>query len=135
MLSLRLDPEMERVLERDVDDLARYNILRFLHENPHVCGSVTLFADRLGLRSVERVEEALEALVRCGLLESDSSAGECRCYRLSGVATARDLVDRLYGLSSTPYYGEIVERLAARSLHRARRSQPSLRAAVTGELD
>lgn len=124
MLSLRLDPDLERLLERDVDDLARYNILRYLHDNPGARGDVAFFADRLGLRSVERVEEALDALTRCGLLTglpSDDSPG-C-CYQLSRDPVAVETVDRLYGLSSTSFYGEIVERLAARSLHRARRSQ------------
>ena len=124
MLSLRLDPDLERLLERDVDDLARYNILRYLHDNPEARGDVDFFADRLGLRSVERVEEALEALARCGLLTrlpSDDSPGNC--YQLSGDPTAVETVKRLYQLSSTSFYGEIVERLAARSLHRARRAK------------
>ena len=124
MLSLRLDPDLERLLERDVDDLAKYNILRYLHDNPEVRGDVAFFADRLGLRSVDRVEEALDALARCELLTrltSDDSPGHF--YRLNGDPASLDIVDRLYRLSSTSFYGEVVERLAARSLHRARRSQ------------
>lgn len=124
MLRLRLDPDLERVLERDVDDLARYNILRYLHDNRGVCGSVSFFADRLGLRSTERVGEALEALARRGLLvRSGGGMPDETCYELSSSDDAQELVERLYQLSSSEFYGEIVERLAARSLHRARRPQ------------
>ncbi len=123
MLNLRLDPDLDRLLERDVDDLARYNILRYLHDNPSACAGVDFFADKLGLRSTERVEEALEALVRSGLLERDEAVGGGWRYRLSADPRARETVHRLYELSRTSFYGEIVERLAARSLHRARRSQ------------
>lgn len=128
MLKLRLDPDLERVLERDVDDLARYNILRFLHDNRGVCGTVSFFADRLGLRSTERVGEALDALVQRGFLDrSGPRSSEESCYQLSGSEEARDIVERLYQLSSSEFYGEIVERLAARSLHRARRPQGAAR--------
>ncbi len=128
MLSLKLDPDLDRVLERYVDDLARYNILRFLHDNPTVCGDVNLFADRLGLRSLERVEEALEGLLRGHFLRvADGPPGSSRCYVLNREEDMLELVNRLYALSSSEAYGEIVERLAARSLHRARRSQPAIR--------
>jgi hypothetical protein len=128
MLSLRLDPDLERLLERDVDDLARYNILRYLHDDPEIRGDVAFFADHLGLRSLDRVEEALDALARCGLLDKlQSDVGHGHRYRLSRDPTARSAVNRLYHLSSTNFYGEIVERLAARSLHRARRSQTMFR--------
>lgn len=128
MLSIRLDPDLDRILERDVDDLARYNILRFLHESPDCHEGVTFFADKLGLRSTERVEDALEALVRCGLLGRDNSPdGSEKTYHLNHDPEALELVDRLCALSSTSFYGEIVERLAARSLHRARRSQSAVR--------
>ena len=128
MLSLGLDPDLDRVLERDVDDLARYNILRFLHDNPGAHGGVSFYADRLGLRSLERVGDALEALVRRGFLEKRSGVGDGLWdYALSQDPDAVELVDRLYELSETSHYGDIVERLAARSLHRARRSQPTAR--------
>ena len=128
MLSLRLDPDLERVLERDVDDLARYNILRFVHDNLETQEDVQFFAEKLGLRSVDRVEEALEARVKYRLLERTvRSSDGAKLYSISRDPGAMDLVDRLYSLSGTSIYGEIVERLAARSLHRARRSQPLLR--------
>jgi hypothetical protein len=134
MLSLRLDPDLERLLERDVDDLAKYNILRYLHENPEVRDDVAFFADRLGLRSLDRVEEALEGLVRCGLLvKLTFGASPGPRYQLSRDHAAVEMVDRLYRLSSTSFYGEIVERLAARSLHRARRSQPVLHGGIRFE--
>lgn len=125
MLSLRLDPDLERLLQRDVDDLAKYNILRYLHDNPEAEADVDFFADHLGLRAVERVNEALESLVRSGLMiKVQPGPDGVQHYRLSSDPSAVDTVNKLYGLSSTSFYGEVVERLAARSLHRARRSQP-----------
>jgi len=125
MLSLSLDPDLERLLERDVSDLARYNILRFLHDNPQVSEGGEFFAERLGLRPTERVEEALQALASRGLISRRRApATGGYLYELSRDPYAVDVVERLYRLSSSESYGEIVEKLAARSLHRARRSQP-----------
>jgi hypothetical protein len=125
MFSLKLDPELEWVLDHDVDDLARYNILRYLHDRPEVRGDVGFFCEELGLRSHDRTEEALEGLSRAELLTKvpiDGGGGESR-YGLCGDMKHRELVDRLYRLSGTALYGEIVERLAARSLRRARKAQ------------
>jgi hypothetical protein len=124
MLSVRLDPELEQLLEHDVDDLARYNILRYLHDRPSVRGTVPYFSEELGLRSLERTEEALEALARAGLLMRSQAEGDGEVeYGLSPDPSMRHLADRLYGLSLSPFYGEIVERLAAKSLRRARKAQ------------
>ncbi len=124
MLSYLLDPDLEYLLEHDVDDLARYNILRYLHDHQGVRGDVQFFAEELGLRSQDRAREALEALCRCGLLEKTGWDGSCgETYALSPDLPKRDIVDRLYQLSSTSWYSEIVEQLAARSLRRARKAQ------------
>ncbi len=125
MFSLKLDPELEWMLDHDVDDLARYNILRYVHDRPEVRGDVSFFCEELGLRSHDRTEEALDGLARAGLLIKipiDGGGGEYR-YGLCSDPRHRELVDRLYRLSGTPLYGEIVERLAARSLRRARKAQ------------
>ncbi|MHB8990302.1 MAG: hypothetical protein ACYC66_01475 [Chloroflexota bacterium] len=124
MLSVRLDSDLEQMLDRDVDDLARYNILRYLHDRPEVRGSISLFSDELGLRSAERTRDALEALTRAGLLMKLPGAEDDQpLYGLSGDPAKQDLVDRLYRLSFSNLYGEIVERLAAKSLRRARKAQ------------
>jgi len=128
MLSVALDPDLEQLLAHDVDDLARYNILRYLHDHSEVEGDVLFFANELGLRSPDHVGESLEALVRRGLLVKIPSGENGRCrYRLSPDPDMMELVDRLYRLSSTNLYGEIVEQLAARSLHRARKALASSR--------
>ncbi len=128
MLGIRLDSDLEWVLDHDVDDLARYNILRYLHDNPHVLGDVAYFSDQLGLRDLDRTGEALEALARRGLLEKVlEDADSAPSFRLCHDPDNRGLVDRLYRLSSTSDYGEIVERLAARSLHRARKALAAAR--------
>ncbi len=128
MLSVRLDPELDRILDHDVDDLARYNILRYLHDHPFAKGDVHYFADELGLRSLDRVADALDALVEKGFLEKSSADGSHDgSYGLTSEPERRKLVERLYHLSSTSVYGEIVERLAARSLHRARKALAAAR--------
>ncbi len=133
MLIVRLDSDLERVLDQDVDDLAKYNILRYLHDHPNVQEDVVFFSDELGLRPLERAREALEALARRGLLEKvPAREGGVDRYRLSGNPDSRELVDRLYHLSSTSAYGEVVERLAARSLHRVRRALAAARGHKNG---
>jgi len=133
MLSLGLDPDLEQVLERDVDDLARYNIVRYLHGRPWERGSVSHFSEQLGLRSLERTQEALDGLVRCGLLTKSWSheTGEEE-FGLSEDPAMRLLADRLCSLDRSPFYGDIVERLAARSLRRARKAQQAAEAARRG---
>ncbi len=122
MLSVKLDPDLEQLLEQDVDDLARHNILRYLHDSPSVRGGVHYFSEELGLRSLERTAEALEALVGADLLVRVPSSGDEVQYCLTSNPAKRDLVDRLCRLSFSPQYGEIVERLAAKSLRRARKA-------------
>ncbi len=133
MLSVRLDPDLEQLLEHDVDDLARYNILRFLHDRPAVRGGVPYFSEELGLRCVERTEDALEALARAGLLTKSQGEGDGEAqYGLSADPAKRALVDGLFRLSASPIYGEVVERLAAKSLRRARKAQLAAESARKG---
>jgi len=96
MLSYRLDPDLEHLLERDVDDLAKYNILRFLHDRPDVRGNSLYFAEALGLRPAERVRQMLEELSRAGLVSRVPADSEGSYY---------------YGLSSDPVNRELVDRL------------------------
>ena len=124
MLNRELDDDLEQVLERDVDDLARYNILLHLNDRPDVSGDVQYFADALGLRSPDRVTESLEALARCSLLIKMPAGSDGNCtYGLNPDPATRRLVDRLCNLRHCSCYGEIVERLAARSLRRAKQAQ------------
>lgn len=133
MLSYRLDPDLEHLLERDVDDLAKFNILRFLHDRPEVRGNPLYFAEALGLRPPDRVRQMLEELATAGLLTRAPADSEgVFYYGLSSDPANRDLVDRLYLLSSSSFYGEIVDRLAARSLHRARRGRAAQKPAGAG---
>jgi hypothetical protein len=134
MLSVRLDPDLERLLDYDVDDLAKYNILRYLNDHPDLQESVAFFAEELGLRSLDRTAEALEGLVCRGLLQKAASEGAgADLYGLSADQRNRELVQRLYRVSSTSEYGEIVERLAARSLHRARKALAAAARGVKSE--
>lgn len=133
MLSYGLDPDLEHLLERDVDDLAKYNILRFLHDRPDVKGNYLYFAEALGLRPAERVRQILEELARVGLVSKAPADSEGSFYYgISSDPANLDLVDRLYRLSSSSFYGEIVERLAARSLHRVRRGKATQKLAESG---
>ena len=128
------DPELEWYLDNEVNDLARYNILRYLHDHPGIEGSLQFFADQLGLRSMERTQDDLSALVRCGLLEmisSEDKGGGVR-YRLSPDPRSRVVVDRLSNLSQSREYGELVERLASRSLRRVRKAIAAARSRHSG---
>lgn len=124
MANQELDADLERLLEQDVSDLARYNILQYLHDRPEEQGDVHFFSDRLGLRSLERTAEALEALSRCSLLTKipEGANGESQ-YCLNPDPASRELVERLCSLKYSSSYGAIVERLAARSLHRVKQAQ------------
>lgn len=82
------------------------------------------FSEELGLRSLDRTEEALEELCRSGLVVKVPGDRDNEVlYGLSADPRKRELIDRLYRLSFSSMYGEIVERLAARSLRRARKAQ------------
>lgn len=129
MLSFKLEHDLEWMLEHEVDDLAKYNILRYLHDHPEAQGGASFFANELGLRPPERAAECLEALAEDGLLTKVECDGEAEsCFRLSNSPRVRDLVDRLYRLSSTSFYGEIMQRLAGRSLHKVRKARAVSRA-------
>jgi hypothetical protein len=134
MLGIRLDPELEWLLEHDVNDLARYNILRYLHDHPDEMGDVPYFAAKLGLRSLDRTRDDFEALTRRGLVMRVRNSGTEDIYRLSPDPMSRDLVRKLYGLSQTSGFGEIVDRLASRSLKRARKAASALRGAPPATL-
>lgn len=128
MLRIDLDPELEALLDGEVNDLARYNILRYLHDHPDAEGDEEYFAEQLGLRAPERTHDDFEALARCGLiLVIPSPDGSRRRYRLSSDPRGRDLVARLYQLSQSSEYGEIVDRLASSSLKKAKREAAAAR--------
>jgi hypothetical protein len=129
MLGIRLDHELEWLLEHDVNDLARYNILRYLRDHPDEEGDVQFFAEKLGLRSLDRTADDFEALARRGLLLRVRGQGPRGIYRLSPDPASRNLVERLYELSLASEFGEIMDRLASRSLKRARRAATAARGA------
>jgi hypothetical protein len=127
MLGIRPETELDWLLEHDVNDLARYNILRYLHDHPGEEGDVAFFAEKLGLRSLDRTRDDFEALARRGLLQRVHRGGESDVYRLNSDPSSLEFVERLYGLSQSSDFGEIVDMLASRSLKRARKAAAAAR--------
>jgi hypothetical protein len=121
------EPETEQLLKTTLDDLVKYNIVRLLRDNHTTLGNEVFFASTLGFHSCSRTREALEDLVQAGVLQKwagsrDSKNGDA-VFGLTANEAIRQSLDRVYAISpESPVYGELLRRLAERSLKRAKNS-------------
>lgn len=127
-----LEPDVEQLLSTDVDDLVKYNILRFLHESPATVGNAAFFAEALGFHSATKTQAALEQLSAAGILEQ--WAGPRHGDVVYGLTADTAILQRLQKLCALPVkspgYAEVVRKLAARSLRKAESSAKQMRAAL-----
>ncbi|MBI3966419.1 MAG: hypothetical protein HY329_12375 [Chloroflexi bacterium] len=119
---LLADDEVGVLWKSGVDDLAKYRIVEHLWREPHTAGDAAYFARRLGFHSLERTQVSLDELVESGLIVRRDCDG-ARFYGLAtGEVVRRNLGGVLDRLSPEPeVYGWLFQRLAARSLNKARR--------------
>lgn len=115
------DAEIRDVLTSQIDDLAKYHVVRMLHEHPETIGDAAFYAAALGFHSVEDTRTVLEEMAECGILRRVGNGGtDSALYCLSSDTENRRKVARLCNLSlRSPLYRQVVRLLANRSLHRA----------------
>lgn len=118
------EPEVEHLLSTAVDDLVKYNIVKFLYEHPAAVGDASFFAIALGFHSTPRTEQALEQLAAAGVLRHWSGPGVGdTVYGLTNDETTLRHLHSLCSLKTdSPMYRNVMRRLAAKSLKRAESS-------------
>jgi hypothetical protein len=116
-----LDNEVEELLTSKVDDLVKFHIVNLLYEDPTTVGDSEFFAHSLGFYSLEQTKEALEELVDSGVLKKEKAGRRgVEAYGLRRDHKLMRLLGRIYGMDQhIGKYGDILSRLAARSVVRA----------------
>lgn len=112
----------EQSVAECIDDLARYNILRYLMSNRDAAGDAAFFAGQLGFHSDQQTAEDLKAMGRVGILVECQPNGSWRpSYSLTGDPATLAAVIRLLDEADSPRHDRsLLRRLADRSLRRAR---------------
>ncbi len=87
-----IDPSLFDFVKTKVDSFIKWDLLRFLHENPHMADTVENIARYVG-RNVATVKPELEDLVECGLMQKQVLA-KTPIYSLSTDETIRTLIDQ-----------------------------------------
>lgn len=83
-----IHPELLRFLRETITTFARWDLVRFFHDNPHATEIAENIA-KVIVRPTSEVERELNALVAAGVLTT-SKAGDVQVYRLgSDAATLR----------------------------------------------
>ena len=118
-----IDSELDALLAREVDDLAKLNLLMLMRHDPDLRADAATFAKQLGFHSVEQTEQKLKQLVACGLVRaeppSDADIGGPR-YGLATEEPARRRLAKLWRLSHREaYYTSLLHHLAERSCEEA----------------
>ncbi|MDA8187753.1 MAG: hypothetical protein M0T85_06395 [Dehalococcoidales bacterium] len=104
-----------------IDDLAKYRIVQLLCSRPDTYWDAAEYAERLGLRPIERTVAELDELVGRHILEKQDADGLAR-YRLTTDRGLRRDVVRVLSLAQAPLRrGRVLARLASGSLERAKR--------------
>src|SRR5438128_1157356 len=94
-----LDPDLDRMLRDEVDDLAKFNLLHFLHRSHGLCADAASLARALGFHSVELTERKLRQLVACGLVRAEPASDDGRAlYSLAADEAVRRRLAKLWRL-------------------------------------
>ncbi len=127
-----IEPDVEQLLCTAVDDLVKFQIVRFLQEHPAAAGDAALFASALGFHSVAKTQVALEELTAAGILRRRLLASGEPTYCLTADRATRQRLEKLCAVSpQSRYFAEIMRRLSAASL---RRAEASARRRASSEL-
>lgn len=117
-----IDSELDALLAREVDDLAKLNLLMLMRRDPDLRANAADFAQRLGFHSVEQTEQKLKQLVDCGLVRAEAPPGASGAlvYGLATEEPARRRLAKLWRLSHREaYYSSLLHHLAERSCEEA----------------
>lgn len=116
-----LDNEVEELLRDKVDDLVKFNVVKYLYKNPTTFGDAGFYAKALGFHSAEQTKTSLDELVKVKVLEREvvSKSGE-EIYGLRPDPKLMQLLEKVCNMDThMSQYADILARLATRSLVRA----------------
>jgi hypothetical protein len=85
-----------------IDDLAKYQILRLIYQQPAVAGTATYYATCLGFHSVQLTATLLDELAASGALVKESAQGTDVRYRMADDEDVRRELVRLYDSTNNP---------------------------------
>ncbi|MCL5074635.1 MAG: hypothetical protein M1136_03140 [Chloroflexi bacterium] len=113
-----LDQELSDLLEVEVNDLVKYNIVSFLYNNPDTVGDAQFYAKALGFHSPDRTQSALDELVDCKILKRGGpGSSRSAVYSLSDDEVTRRRLMKLWAVvPGSPEHAEILRQLASRSV-------------------
>lgn len=87
-----MDPQLLDLVRTQVNSFIKWDLVRFLRENPNTADTAENIAKYIG-RNVATVEPELRELVDNGVIEVKLLEG-MPIYSLTGDARTRDLIDR-----------------------------------------
>ena len=87
-----MDPQLLDLVKNKVNSFIKWDLVRFLRENPNTADTSENIAKYIG-RNAATVEPEIQELVECGIMEVKSVDG-IPVYSLSQDPEVRDLVDR-----------------------------------------
>jgi hypothetical protein len=125
-----LEVGFDDFLDLGIDDLAKYRIVQLFCARPGICWDAGSIAERLGLRPLERTVEELEELADRHLVEPQDMDSNVK-YKLTTDRRIQFDLSILFAVARTPRYsGNILRRLASRSLERIRAKGKTKRANI-----
>ncbi len=122
MIGLQSQPAAEATwLDVGVDDLTKYRIVEYLYTHLGFVAEVPSLAAALGFHSLDQTQRALEELARWGVVWLAAPLdGAARCGPSADPALCARIAELLALYQTPDQAAELLERLALRSLARAR---------------
>ncbi|MGQ9676422.1 MAG: hypothetical protein ACUVX1_12240 [Chloroflexota bacterium] len=126
------EPDVEFLVNNAVDDLVKYNVVRFLYQHPATVGDASLFATALGFYSIPKTQVALEQLVTAGILNKWTGPGVGETvYGLTDDERVLGRLEKLCELRpDSSDYRLVLSVLASKSLKRAEAAAKRMRLAA-----
>ncbi len=87
-----MDPQLLDLVKNKVNSFIKWDLVRFLRENPNTADTSENIAKYIG-RSAATVEPEIEGLVECNIMEEKLVDGMA-VYSLSQDPEVRELIDR-----------------------------------------
>lgn len=114
-----LDPDVARLVGEVLDDLTKYNIVRFVYEHRGFRGDAQLLAHSIGLQPSRRFLRALEELAAAGIMLVSLNGEASPTFARALVCEQQAAVDKLLALpADSPQFASLMRRLTAQSLRR-----------------
>lgn len=87
-----MDPRLLEFLQTKINSFAKWDLIRFFHDNPHTTDTADNITRYVG-RSVETTRTALAELARDGVLE-ENQLGDMIVYSLAPDRQVRELLEQ-----------------------------------------